>query len=157
MVFELYLYDRAKIHVRITSKKRIFETSLKNQKKPVIGPDCITFEEYKKNKPPRNEARDNRPYSWRRGRRECVTAGTQTNGESPATKMNSTTQNLPLANGNSSTKTAESTTGGGKMKRERTKMRDTKAIVDEEPETPSYDLGTVPTISVDSKISLDGL
>ena len=130
----------------------------RNQKKPVIGPDCITFEEYKKNKPPRNEARDNRPYSWRRGRRECVTAGTQTNGiEPPATKMNSTTQNLPLANGNSSTKIAESTTGGGKMKRERTKMRDTKAIVDEEPETPSYDLGTVPTISVDSKISLDGL
>ena len=36
-------------------------------------------------------------------------------------------------------------------------MRDTKTIVDEEPETPSYDLGVVPTISVDSKISLDGL
>ena len=70
--------------------------------------------------------------------------------------MNSTTQNL--ANGNSTkTNLAESTTGGGKMKRERTKMRDTKTIVDEEPETPSYDLGTVPTISVDSKISLDGL
>ena len=127
----------------------------KTAQKPVIGPDCITFEEYKKNKPPRNEARDNRPYSWRRGRRECVTAGTQTNGEPPAAKT--VTQNVPLANGNS--KPAESTSGGGKIKRERTKMRDTKTIAkdEEEPETPSYDLGVVPTISVDSKISLDGL
>ena len=49
-------------------------------------------------------------------------------------------------------------TGGGKIKRERTKMREsTKMNVEEEPETPSYDLGVVPTISVDSKISLDGL
>ena len=126
----------------------------KTSQKPVIGPDCITFEEYKKNKPPRNESRDNRPYSWRRGRhRECVTAGTQTNGEPPAAKT--VTQNVPLAvNGNSK---PESTSGGGKIKRERTKMRDTKTIADEEPETPSYDLGVVPTISVDSKISLDGL
>ena len=151
-------FTRTKIRVRngYNFEKSYFCNIVRNQKKPVIGPDCITFEEYKKNKPPRNEARDNRPYSWRRGRRECVTAGTQTNGEPPATKMNSTTQNL--ANGNSTkTNLAESTTGGGKMKRERTKMRDTKTIVDEEPETPSYDLGTVPTISVDSKISLDGL
>lgn len=38
-------------------------------------------------------------------------------------------------------------------------MRDTKTIAkdEEEPETPSYDLGVVPTISVDSKISLNGL
>lgn len=97
--------------------KKVMAT-LERLTKPVIGPDCITFEEYKKNKPPRNEARDNRPYSWRRGRRECVTAGTQTNGESAQpTATKTATQNVPVTNGNSTKPAESSSSGGGKIKR----------------------------------------